>query len=195
MSATLSNIALMTVDEHLAKWSHAHSALYLRYADDVLLVVNPDLLITAESVLLGAFAGAGYTINDDKMDVVHFGLDGKAIEGPLQYLGFVFDGSRILVRGKTLARYQRNMKAGAFMAVKAAMDASLSMSKTCPKCKGKGKVWRWDVFDMSNLANGYWETCPRCSGGCEVADDEEDDEEDDDEEESDSDDEESDDEQ
>ncbi|MDH8650064.1 hypothetical protein QIH30_28140, partial [Klebsiella pneumoniae] len=41
---------------------------------------------------------------------------------PLQYLGFIFDGSNILLRSSSLARYSERMKRGVRLA-KATMDS------------------------------------------------------------------------
>jgi hypothetical protein len=37
----------------------------------------------------------------------------------------------------------------------------------CPKCGGKGEIWKSDVFDKldpSNVASGKWKECSLCSG-------------------------------
>jgi hypothetical protein len=53
------------------------------------------------------------------------------------------------------------------------------MSQTCTRCNGEKKIWKWDLLDMSNLSNGYWRTCARCSGSGEIAEDASDDDDDD----------------
>jgi hypothetical protein len=60
----------------------------------------------------------GISINTDKTERRTFTVTAgiQSADKPLQYLGFTFDGQRVLIRSAALARYSERMKSGVKMA-------------------------------------------------------------------------------
>ena len=52
-----------------------------------------------------------------------------SVDEPLQYLGFVFDGHRTLLRTGSVARYYRNMRAAVRLAVQTKQKADVIRAK------------------------------------------------------------------
>lgn len=127
ISALLSNIYMMELDETLQRVAENDGGIYRRYSDDILLLGPPSAIGNMELALKGQLAKLGLGINDPKTARSHFrrGTDGVIrADKPLQYLGFTFDGERVLVRSQTVAKYIRRMKADVRSARRAAIRAS-----------------------------------------------------------------------
>lgn len=123
LSTVLSNLVMRPFDEAVAAFAAGCGGWYRRYADDVLLVVPPAQADAAAACVRAALAGRRLQEATAKFDRVTFsrGPDGTLrASRPLQYLGFLFDGRRVLVRPQSLARYQRRLKRGIRGALQAA---------------------------------------------------------------------------
>ncbi len=127
ISALLSNIYMMKVDESMQQLAHSLGGVYFRYSDDVLLIGPTTVADQLESQLKTEVDILKLKINDDKTARSRFAFDseGKQLaDKPLQYLGFTFNGEKVLIRSQTLSKYIRRMKAGVRSAKRAAIRAS-----------------------------------------------------------------------
>lgn len=110
ISALLSNIYLLDFDEALNACAAAHGGFYRRYCDDILVVCPHPHKATVEGVIYSLVESHKLTMNEGKRDDVEFLLGSSLVANhPMQYLGFVFDGSRTRVRSSSIARFYRRM--------------------------------------------------------------------------------------
>lgn len=112
ISAIAANISMLDFDTKLNAAVIALNGSYRRYSDDILIIV-PDLHEPVIEPLLDRLLRdcAGRLKTNDKTKKVLFDLSKppEAAFVPLQYLGFLFDGERILIRPNTIARYWRRI--------------------------------------------------------------------------------------
>lgn len=143
ISAVLSNIYMLDVDERMTAFANRSGAMYRRYCDDILIVCPEDRRQEAEKELQDAIREARLTIHDKKTQVSHFTVmrDDRlsCSPRPLQYLGFLFDGERYLIRSQTLAKYMQRMIAGTRSAKRAAKRANLA--------RQSGRVYRRKLYE------------------------------------------------
>jgi RNA-directed DNA polymerase len=119
LSAMAANICMLWFDRAVRSAVLAVGASYRRYSDDILVICPPEHAAALEAAVEEAFAKHTKTLrlNTDKREEARFALPGpsivatppKKVAKPLQYLGFIFDGRRILLRSGTLSRYYRRM--------------------------------------------------------------------------------------
>jgi len=118
ISAMLSNVYMMDFDFAMSNAIQSVGGRYFRYCDDMLIIVptghGPSLKGLAEK-LIKTFA---LEIQTKKTEERSFAKTGAVISSnrPLQYLGFLFDGQRILLRSASLARYSERMRRGVRLA-------------------------------------------------------------------------------
>ncbi len=126
MSALLSNLVMLDVDAEVAAVARDVDVYYRRYSDDILLVGSVDDVSRVQDALKQAVGALGLSINDEKTAWSDFsmGADGQLeTEHPLQYLGFTFDGQRVVVRPQTVAKFIQRMKRSVKSAQRAARAA------------------------------------------------------------------------
>ena len=119
ISALLSNLYMLRVDEVMNAWAIQIGGLYRRYCDDIMVVVPPERVDTTEFLLKALIREIDLKINDDKTERVSFGPDEGhlAVDGKrLPYLGFVFDGNAVRLRQSSLDRYYGKMRRGVVFA-------------------------------------------------------------------------------
>jgi RNA-directed DNA polymerase len=118
MSAVLSNIYMLDFDSDVFERVRAVGGLYRRYCDDMLCVVPAEAAQDIESYVMARIVDYRLTIQTAKTKRHHFtDQNGKlTADSPLQYLGFLFDGTRTLIRTASIARYYRKMRAGVGLA-------------------------------------------------------------------------------
>ncbi|WP_343344061.1 antiviral reverse transcriptase Drt2 [Sphingomicrobium sp. XHP0239] len=112
ISAVFANVAMAEFDKKIQAWVAANDASYRRYSDDIMIICNPDAEADAEHVVTRAAGShSGLVINPDKTEVSRFThhQGDLAVDKPVTYLGFTFDGQRVLLRARTLSRYYRRM--------------------------------------------------------------------------------------
>lgn len=119
ISATLSNVYMLDFDVKLNNLVKIAGGEYFRYCDDI-LILSPS---AAHEILLNAareeISKLKLEINENKTEIREFTLrEGfQRCNKPLQYLGFTFDGSKILLRSAALAKFSQKMKSGVRLAV------------------------------------------------------------------------------
>jgi RNA-directed DNA polymerase len=135
LSAILSNIAMLRFDESMLLIASALGGSYRRYCDDILLILGPeaspdDVISQIQAALRRQ--GPSLKLNSEKTEVVSFARDAdgwlrSSCEKGVQYLGFTFDGQRVLIRSRTTSKYVRRMKYAARKAEKAAAAMGTKM--------------------------------------------------------------------
>lgn len=123
ISALLSNIYMLSFDEKMKDYANSINGTYFRYCDDMLFVVptseRKEVLVNVTTEISKLYV----TINESKTEIRDFKYHSdklSSVEGnkqkPLQYLGFLFDGSSIFLRSASLSRYSEKMKGGVKLA-------------------------------------------------------------------------------
>jgi len=122
LSDLLANAYLIDFDVAMAKYARDRGGLYLRYSDDILIVLPGDGRAgrgarNYASKLIKQ-AGERLIIKPEKSSTVAFRTDNgrvtyKCVQGRrrngLEYLGFRFDGEHVFLRDSTLANLNRKM--------------------------------------------------------------------------------------
>jgi len=118
ISAVLSNIYMLAFDVAVNSIAKSAGGTYLRYCDDMLLIVPIDRRASVEYEVYSAIKQIKLEINAGKTEVRTFARYNGVLrcDKPLQYLGFVFDGERVLLRSSSLARYSDKMRRGVRLA-------------------------------------------------------------------------------
>lgn len=118
LSPLLSNIYLLEFDISIFNYVSEFNGTYYRYCDDMLLIVPLSKQEPATEFISRKIREFKLEINEKKTEIRKFHVnDGvQTSEKPLQYLGFTFDGQRILIRSAALARYSEKMKRGVKLA-------------------------------------------------------------------------------
>lgn len=114
ISATLSNIYLLWFDEQLHALAQQLDARYLRYCDDIIVIGPPASAQTIKNYVTERVADVKLELQHDKTDERTFTPNNGRLHtsGPLQYLGFLFDGKHIRIRPSSIARYCDRMRRG-----------------------------------------------------------------------------------
>ena len=114
LSALAANIAMIDFDIAMNSSVKALGGSYRRYSDDILVIV-PTPARASVRILLDEnlkHCTRRLRVNEKKTDIVEFIpgalADGKGTKG-LQYLGFLFDGDRHLIRPATISKFYRRM--------------------------------------------------------------------------------------
>lgn len=128
ISALLSNVYLLDFDRQMSLIADQTGGVYRRYSDDVLWICPRDTADTIEREVHRCIGQFRLEINPGKTETSMFHEDytGQLVaDKPLQYLGFVFDGQRRLVRPSTLARYYRRVRTAIRRAQRMAAKAGI----------------------------------------------------------------------
>lgn len=114
LSAVFSNIYMIDFDKAMSSYMKKIGGYYRRYSDDIFVVCDQNDFhgaldfVKTEISKLGKFI----EIKDEKTEISNFhtSLSGELVcDRPITYLGFTFDGTRTLLRDRTLSRYYRRM--------------------------------------------------------------------------------------
>lgn len=114
ISAIAANISMIDFDIKMQNAMSRLGGSYRRYSDDILVVVPTTARNAIQDILHTNLKH--YTrrlkINDKKTDIIEF-IPGALANGrgskALQYLGFLFDGERHLLRPGTISKFYRRM--------------------------------------------------------------------------------------
>ena len=113
ISAVLSNIYMMEFDKNIKEIVARNGGVYFRYCDDILLILPNSTQNNVRKAVTDAFHVLKLEINQKKSETRYFRrneLGGLESDKPLQYLGFTFDGQRVLIRSAAFARFSQKMK-------------------------------------------------------------------------------------
>ncbi|MCM1142073.1 MAG: reverse transcriptase domain-containing protein [Muribaculum sp.] len=122
ISAILANLYMSKFDLSLASWCNQHSALYRRYSDDIAIVLPYEHINEAKQFLFSEIRNVKLEIQESKTDTYRFYRSNDLLEcslsidentekkSRLNYLGLNFDGERILLKDKSIAKYYSKMQ-------------------------------------------------------------------------------------
>lgn len=113
ISALLSNIYMFSFDMTMEAFIANLNGIYRRYSDDIIVVVPAVYADRVSSEVEACIHELGLKINTEKGTVSSFSRNGDLhfCDKPLAYLGFVFDGQTVRLRGSAIARFTRKMRA------------------------------------------------------------------------------------
>lgn len=131
ISALLSNIYMLDFDKKIKDIVKSISGEYYRYCDDMLFIIDSDNTSELMSLVTQSISELKIEINDKKTEIriFHTYRGVQKCDKPLQYLGFIYDGERKLIRSAALARFSGRMKAGVRLAKKTHQKANLIEEK------------------------------------------------------------------
>lgn len=105
ISSVVSNIYMADFDIALQGEAIKHNALYRRYCDDIIIVCKSEDASEFKEILQANIQKVKLEIQEEKTNVVEFNGEKKKLE----YLGFSFDGSQILIKSSGLGSYYNSM--------------------------------------------------------------------------------------
>ncbi|WP_303675199.1 antiviral reverse transcriptase Drt2, partial [Vampirovibrio chlorellavorus] len=134
ISALLANVYMYVFDKTMHQLAETLGGVYYRYSDDIFWAcpIEHEALIKDEVKKHILKLGPQFQIQDEKTITTHFEKDESGLlkirsgDKPFQYLGFLFDGQRRLMRSQTLSRFWRKFS---FSVQKARKDALSSITK------------------------------------------------------------------
>ncbi len=157
ISCTLSNVSMLPFDVAIKEKTDECKGLYLRYSDDILMMVPKDkvddICTYAEKFLREKLH---LEINTKKTELTSFEevngfLSAQDVEtgnpSHLSYLGITFDGNRFYLRHKAVARHQKRMIAGVKNSKMIAAAKKQSIPKHFPKYLRPGGPNTWTYAD------------------------------------------------
>lgn len=118
ISALLSNIYMLEFDQNITEIINEVGGKYYRYCDDMLFIVPYEFTGGIEAQVKTELTQLKIELNNDKTEKRRFKENKGNVFSfkPLQYLGFTFNGEKILLRSASLARYSERMKRGVALA-------------------------------------------------------------------------------
>ena len=114
MSAFLANLYMFEFDKIVFEEVVTNrKGMYRRYSDDILIIVNKEDEAEVERFVMETIADQKLIIQPEKTQKTYFNT-GKLFKGckPLQYLGFDFDGRKVLIKSSSLAKFYIKLKKG-----------------------------------------------------------------------------------
>lgn len=161
ISDVIANMYMLDFDVKMNALANKTDGYYRRYSDDILLILplnTPDYHALIDSVKYAVRAEGEYLkIKDSKTIITKFfKCDGKTVYessdaqgrpkgNAFEYLGFGFDGEKILLKSQTLTRYYKKMHHGINAAVKTAIE----------KAKKAGAIDPLPFIDIPGIYHRY----------------------------------------
>lgn len=119
VSAVLSNMYMMKFDLTLTKIlsSISKKVIYKRYSDDIIIIGDTYNIRAIEKEVKSLISGLKLDIQDKKTEIIHFKKTKLGFtcnnswknHNYLQYLWFIFDWERVLLRNSTISRYNQKL--------------------------------------------------------------------------------------
>lgn len=118
ISAMLSNLYMLDFDIAAQAFASANGGRYMRYCDDMLFIMPKGMTAAIESFADMQTKLMKLEINPAKTDRCEFTTSTGTLmsKKPLQYLGFLFDGQRVIIRSAAFAKFSNRMKRGVSLA-------------------------------------------------------------------------------
>lgn len=118
ISALLSNIYMLNFDSLACQAVEALGGRYYRYCDDMLFIVPAGKATEIETFAKHELVKLKLSVNEKKTEIRCFFQHNGQLKAdkPLQYLGFLFDGQKVVLRSSSLARFSDRMKKGVWLA-------------------------------------------------------------------------------
>ena len=116
ISAVLSNIYMIEIDEQVKDFVRSYAGVYKRYCDDIVIVLpiskqNLRNFIEIAEKVINIFSDSGRISVNDEKTVFLYKEDDRlinvktSVEDRLDYLGFNYDGKNITLRQRSLGKY------------------------------------------------------------------------------------------
>lgn len=152
ISSLLANIYLLEFDRMVfEKIRNIEGSLYRRYSDDIIVVCPQEMKSEIKSFVENCiYDCCKLNINSEKTEVVYFSngkIQDKLLN--LRYLGFEFDGEKVLLKSSALSKYHRRMK----YFIKRKFSKAKIMKETAQE---DFKVWRnqiWKRYSDKGIRN------------------------------------------
>ena len=109
ISAFLSNIYMLDFDEKIYIKVDKVGGKYYRYCDDILIICDKKDHIYLLKDIQAFIQKLKLVIHPEKTKIVHFENGIRVSKDELQYLGFTYDGNKILLRDTGLAKYSHKV--------------------------------------------------------------------------------------
>lgn len=113
ISGVLANLVMLDLDTQLDRFARRCGGSYRRYSDDILFIGPCGAGARFEAVCARLISQMGMNVQPDKTTRHAFYRDAEkgclAAGQPLSYLGFEYDGQRVLLRPQTLVRFQKRV--------------------------------------------------------------------------------------
>lgn len=110
ISAALSNIYMLKFDTKLKAYTESCGGLYRRYCDDILVIIPESEVENVSALVESTLSDLNLDMQHAKTLRCHFGPDNA--DRPLQYLGLIYDGSRVSLRAAGVSRFYVKMRRG-----------------------------------------------------------------------------------
>ena len=110
LSAILSNIYMFNFDKKMRDFVASRKGFYRRYCDDILVILPSQHAPESEQRIKDELAILKLELQTAKTLRCDFPLTSNA--RPLQYLGLVYDGNKIMLRSSGISRYYKKMRIG-----------------------------------------------------------------------------------
>lgn len=119
ISAVLANVYAIKLDQELNEYASKYGGLYRRYSDDIILVfpIKKGRIVQRQhiSYIISTVTRNKVQMGDEKTKTL-YSRNGEIYEdancevrGKLDYLGFCFDGTNVMIREKSLYKYYHRM--------------------------------------------------------------------------------------
>lgn len=145
ISALLSNMYLLDFDRLIAADVYKAGGSYFRYCDDIFIIVpdDPNYYVGLATSTLKSYK---LDINLKKKEVRHFYKNGlkQLCDKPIQYLGFIFDGQKVLLRSAALAKFSIRMKKAVHVAKASMRKLNLIRAK---RGEAPQKIYRKKLYE------------------------------------------------
>lgn len=113
VSGLYANIYLRTFDRQMSAVCRQYGGSYRRYSDDIAVVLPHGAKVRhVVAVVEKMLADFGLAMSVDKTDFADFKGGLLLSRTPIQYLGFIFDGQKTLIRPSSLDAYRGKMRRG-----------------------------------------------------------------------------------
>ncbi len=162
ISCVLSNAYMLPFDTALKKMVSDLEGLYLRYSDDILILVPKDSVNVVTKIAEDFLEKQlDLKINTQKTELTSFpevngflqAHDAQTGElSHLSYLGITYDGRRFYLRHKAIARHQKRVLAGVTRSRTTAKIMKQSLPKHFPKYLRPGGPNTWTYADRVSKA-------------------------------------------
>lgn len=113
ISGLYANIYLRTFDREMAGWCAKLGGSYRRYSDDIAVILPLGAKFNhVVSIVEKMLADFELTMSVEKTETADFRGGCLVSATPIQYLGFTFDGQKILIRPSSVDAYRAKMRRG-----------------------------------------------------------------------------------
>lgn len=159
ISAFLSNIYMFDFDKNIKIYLSKYNASYYRYCDDILIICDIDLGIKIGYEIEKRIQKLKVQIHQEKTKRVYF-QDGLHVyhrphmsKEPLQYLGFTYNGTKILLRDNGLIQYHHKVSKAIRMTNKKLLRINKSRIKRGEEPLERHKKYIYRLFSYIGKRN------------------------------------------